>query len=175
MSKQETAQTNSFSSTNNSKSPTLSSSLPSRQNQSQTNTTGYTRVILAILSFAIAFDQSHWFCLFYLTSFLLDAADGYFARLLNQCNFFFLSLTLIFCLCLNSIPFHLPLFFFQQHNNECISIFFFPQWTNFLMILIFRNLCCFFPNNHNSRFQQVHVLAQFSTWSPIDLPLQLSS
>lgn len=52
------------------------------------NLIGYARVILAILSFAIAFDQSHLFCVFYVISFLLDAADGYFARMLNQCSRF---------------------------------------------------------------------------------------
>jgi len=52
------------------------------------NLIGYVRVILAIISFYFAFTHPIIFSFCYMTSFLLDAADGYAARSLNQCSRF---------------------------------------------------------------------------------------
>lgn len=52
------------------------------------NLIGYARVILSIASFAVFFDDPVLFSLFYMSSFLLDAADGLAARQFNQCSKF---------------------------------------------------------------------------------------
>eukprot|EP00669_Euglena_mutabilis_P000195 TRINITY_DN10264_c0_g1_i1.p2 TRINITY_DN10264_c0_g1~~TRINITY_DN10264_c0_g1_i1.p2 ORF type:complete len:209 (-),score=84.27 TRINITY_DN10264_c0_g1_i1:277-903(-) len=50
------------------------------------NLIGYVRAILALVGFAVGFDRPWLFFVTYTISFMLDAADGYFARLLNQCT-----------------------------------------------------------------------------------------
>eukprot|EP01013_Petalomonas_cantuscygni_P017388 TRINITY_DN34542_c0_g1_i1.p1 TRINITY_DN34542_c0_g1~~TRINITY_DN34542_c0_g1_i1.p1 ORF type:complete len:217 (-),score=45.65 TRINITY_DN34542_c0_g1_i1:385-1035(-) len=52
------------------------------------NLIGYARVVLAIASFYVAFSSPLLFVIFYMTSFLLDAADGYAARTLHQSSRF---------------------------------------------------------------------------------------
>lgn len=52
------------------------------------NLIGYIRFATAILSFALAFDYPGATLLLYAASFLLDGADGYAARLLDQCSCF---------------------------------------------------------------------------------------
>eukprot|EP00698_Gefionella_okellyi_P018462 TRINITY_DN552_c0_g1_i1.p1 TRINITY_DN552_c0_g1~~TRINITY_DN552_c0_g1_i1.p1 ORF type:complete len:284 (-),score=41.97 TRINITY_DN552_c0_g1_i1:27-878(-) len=51
------------------------------------NLIGYFRVICSFVSYYFALTgYSTLFLVFYMTSFLLDAADGYYARKLNQCS-----------------------------------------------------------------------------------------
>jgi len=52
------------------------------------NLIGYTRIILGLISICIAFDCPTLFIVFYSISHLLDAADGYAARYLDQCSNF---------------------------------------------------------------------------------------
>jgi CDP-diacylglycerol--inositol 3-phosphatidyltransferase len=52
------------------------------------NLIGYARIIFALWSFAIAFDDPNTFLVLYTLSFVLDAADGWAARLLDQCSSF---------------------------------------------------------------------------------------
>ena len=57
--------------------------------------TGYLRVIASFIAFAVAFDDYFLFLVFYCFSFFMDAADGYYARKLNQCTSIYLSNTWI--------------------------------------------------------------------------------
>lgn len=50
------------------------------------NLIGYVRVVSAIVAFHYAVSSPSRFLLFYTLSFLLDAADGYAARMLDQCS-----------------------------------------------------------------------------------------
>eukprot|EP00761_Pharyngomonas_kirbyi_P014482 gb/GECH01014512.1/.p1 GENE.gb/GECH01014512.1/~~gb/GECH01014512.1/.p1 ORF type:complete len:225 (+),score=15.96 gb/GECH01014512.1/:1-675(+) len=50
------------------------------------NLIGYARIILVLWSYIIAFKQPFLSATLYITSFLLDALDGYMARLLGQCS-----------------------------------------------------------------------------------------
>jgi len=52
------------------------------------NLIGYVRIISAIFAFQVAFDDYVSFFIFYSISALLDMADGYAARALNQCSKF---------------------------------------------------------------------------------------
>ena len=52
------------------------------------NIIGYLRIIFALWSFWIAFDSPNLFLVLYTLSFVLDAADGWAARLLDQCSAF---------------------------------------------------------------------------------------
>jgi CDP-diacylglycerol--inositol 3-phosphatidyltransferase len=52
------------------------------------NLIGYARIIFALWSFVVAFDNPNLFLVLYTLSFVLDAADGWAARLLDQCSSF---------------------------------------------------------------------------------------
>jgi CDP-diacylglycerol--inositol 3-phosphatidyltransferase len=52
------------------------------------NLIGYVRILFALWSFAVAFDSPNLFLILYTLSFVLDAADGWAARLLDQCSSF---------------------------------------------------------------------------------------
>lgn len=52
------------------------------------NIIGYGRIVMALAAFVVAFDSPQWFLVLYSISFILDAADGWAARKLNQSSNF---------------------------------------------------------------------------------------
>jgi len=97
------------------------------------NLIGYARVIFAIASFVVIYDNPWWFFVFYSLSAWLDIADGYAARALDQCSRFGAILDMVT----------------DRASTTCLIVVlsqFFPKYTHVFLFLIALDLVSHFAH-----------------------------